>query len=113
MSIFNRQIVKIVSESKAKKNWQICMYCNTPFLTDTFETKCVRCRYFDVHLVKIKARMMLLYIIFSSITAFVYAFSLVRLVKITEKLEFLLLFLLLPTIFIGMLMWMIVNKYKD
>jgi hypothetical protein len=113
MGIFDRQITNKVSECKAKKEWQICVYCHAPFLTDTFETKCVRCRYFDVHLIKIKSRFMLFYIMSSTLLAIVYAFSLIRLIKITEKIEFLLLFLLIPTIFIGMLMWMVVNKYKD
>jgi hypothetical protein len=56
MGIFDRQLINKASECKAKKEWQICVYCHAPFLTDTFETKCVRCRYFDVHLIKIKSR---------------------------------------------------------
>lgn len=113
MGIFDRQVSSKVSECKLGKNWQICIYCNMPFQTDTFEKKCSRCKYFDVHLTRLKSKFMLFYIVTSLVTAVFYIFFLIRVIKITEKFEFLLLFMLFPTIFIGMLMWMIVNKYKD
>jgi hypothetical protein len=84
-----------------------------PFKTFTFEDCCERCKHLEVYREKYIAKVMVRFIIFSTLTALIFSYLVVYLVKYTRNINIILLFLLLAGAVIGGILLRIVNNLKQ
>lgn len=113
MGLFENIKTKTVSKFTLPKWWVLCVICNVPFQTNTFEKTCNRCRHFEKYKEKHNAKVMLRFIFFSIITGLANVFIVFQVVKFTKNPYVLALILMIITFFIGTMLARSVKSLKD
>ena len=113
MRLFDVPLVKILSQCKLPEWWVICRFCSMPFKTSTFEDTCERCKHLDIYREKYISKVMVRFIIFSTVTALIFSFLVIYLSNYTRNINIILVFLLLAGVVIGGILLRIVNNLKQ
>ena len=113
MRLFNTPLVRILSQCKLPEWWVICRFCSMPFKTSTFEDTCERCKHLEVYREKYISKVMVRFIIFSTITALIFAYLVTYLTNYTRNINIILVFLLFAGVAIGGILLRIVNNLKQ
>jgi hypothetical protein len=111
MGLLDNELKSIKSEYIRKPEWATCRYCKLPFKTSCFENSCQRCKHFDLYLVELNAKMMLLFIVFCIIISIVLVSADVFIINYTKNRN---IILFLSTIFclvVGWIMSKIIWKF--
>lgn len=67
MSLLDDSLHTNKSSHTVKAWWEICIYCKQPFITDTFEKTCSRCKHFEKYKDEFASNVMLKFLIYSTI----------------------------------------------
>lgn len=110
MSLIDKTLETIKSSHTIKAWWEICIYCQQPFTTDTFEKTCQRCKFFDKYKDEFSAKVLLKFIFFCLLSSIINSFIGIYISKITENIYHLLFLALICNLFIGTIFWRVVKK---
>jgi hypothetical protein len=93
--------------------WIVCKYCKVPFLTQTFEDSCNRCKHIVKYKIEFANRVMFYFILLN--TASSILFVLISMLFISYKINTKILFFILVSISLisGGVMWKMLKKVLD
>ena len=110
MGLLDDSLHPYKSSHTVKAWWEICVYCKQPFTTDTFEKTCNRCKHFEKYKDEFASRVMLKFILYSTIVTVLSAFIGPLLYKYTNNPYHFALILCFLNVFIGISLWRAVKK---
>ncbi len=85
MGLLDDELKSIKSECIRKPEWALCKYCKVPFKTSCFENSCARCKHFDIYLVQVNSKLMLLFIVFCIIISLLLVSADVFIINYTKN----------------------------
>ena len=110
MSLIDKTLETYKSSHTVKPWWEICIYCSQPFITQTFEKTCQRCKIFDKYKDEFSAKVILKFILFCTIVALSNSIIAIYSSKITTNVYHLLLLSSFLNILIGTIFWRVVKN---
>lgn len=93
--------------------WIVCKYCKVPFLTQTFEDSCNRCKHIVKYKIEFANRVMFYFILLMLANSIL--FVLISMFFITYKINIKILFFILvsTSLISGGVMWKMLKKILD
>ena len=93
--------------------WIVCKYCKVPFLTQTFEDSCNRCKHIVKYKIEFANRVMFYFILLTIASSIL--FVLISMLFISYKINTNILFFILVAISLisGGVMWKMLKKVLD
>lgn len=111
MGLLDNELKSYKSKYTRKPEWAICRYCRLPFKTSCFENSCQRCKNFDLYLVELNSKIMLLFIVFCIIISIVLVSVDVFIINFTKNKNIILSLSTFFCILIGWVMSKIIWKF--
>ena len=110
MSLIDETLKTYKSSHTIKPWWEVCIYCDQPFTTDTFENTCQRCKFFDKYKDEFSAKVLLKFVFFCVSISLINCIIAIYVSKITQNIYHLLFLALICNLFIGTIFWRVVKK---
>ncbi len=110
MSLIDDSLNTHKSSHTVKAWWEICIYCYQPFTTDTFEKTCNRCKHFEKYKDEFASRVMIKFILFSTIIVILSSIIGPYLYKYTQNPYHFASVLTILNVIIGISLWRAVKK---
>jgi hypothetical protein len=110
MSLIDKTLITVVTSHTVKPWWEICIFCNQPFSTDTFEKTCNRCKHFEKYKDIFASRVMIKFILYSSLATILSSTVCPYLYKYTQNPYHFAVILSILNAIIGISLWRAVKK---
>lgn len=110
MSLLDDSLHTIKSSHTVKPWWEICIYCKQPFVTDTFEKTCNRCKHFEKYKDEFVSFVMIKFLLYATAITILSAFIGPTLYKYTKNPYHFAGVLSILNVIIGISLWRAVKK---
>ena len=101
------------SSHTIKPWWEVCFYCKQPFVTDTFEKTCQRCKHFEQFKDEFASKVMLKFIFYTTAITIISSVVGPYLYKYTKNPYHFALILCILNVIIGISLWRAVKKISN
>ncbi len=111
--MLDESLIVVKHEYTLKPEWVVCKYCKVPFLTQTFEDTCAKCKHFVKYKIEFSSKVMLFYTLSSFVNSIFILLITIFFVKFYYKLNILFFTITVFSFFIGGVFWKKLKRILD